>query len=548
MTQPAPVPLPDRREDRARASAAMPSATCSSRRWRTSRGDFEEGVRLSNRVLAVRGQVVPVAPERAHPHAELATARSSRASRGSCARAASGGSGSAPPRSRPAPRRSRPSAPPTSSCWARAACTRACCRACSCRASARRSRPRAGLRVFVGNVATQPGETEGYTLSEHLAALNAHDVGTLIDVVLANDDLDARAPEDYPAPSRSASTCRPAAVAAAARPRRRRGSGATRTATTRVKLADGAPPPARRAARGPPGRRRARGQRLRHGPSVPTPATATSSQAVRAELAGHRPAARLLPRRGAGWPRRGARRGRARSPVVARSRCGSRTSEAERPEGDRRPSTGPRRVSTAARPGCAAASWRRVAEPGAGRRAPRARRPARRGSRCWRLAWPRSGCRRPWRVRRGRGVVTWKSTETVVDVPALVRRVGERARARVAPRHAPAPRPPEPRPQRRDGQPAPLGRLERAPARDDRGARGERARWPTCRRSSRRVARRAPRGSRGDAQRARGRLDLSRARVQRAFERMDAAVAGAQLAADARVREPVARTRAPVAT
>ena len=62
-------------------------------------------------------------------------------------------------------------------------------------------RPRGarGLRVYVCNVATQPGETEGYTLSEHVAALHAHDVGQLVDVVLANDNHDARVPEDYPA-------------------------------------------------------------------------------------------------------------------------------------------------------------------------------------------------------------------------------------------------------------------------------------------------------------------------------------------------------------
>ena len=56
-----------------------------------------------------------------------------------------------------------------------------------------------GLRVYVANVATQPGETEGYTLSEHLAALRAHGVGQVIDVILANDDHSARVPEDYPA-------------------------------------------------------------------------------------------------------------------------------------------------------------------------------------------------------------------------------------------------------------------------------------------------------------------------------------------------------------
>ena len=55
------------------------------------------------------------------------------------------------------------------------------------------------LRVYVCNVATQPGETEGYTLSEHLAALNAHGVGSLIDVVVANNNMRARQPGDYAA-------------------------------------------------------------------------------------------------------------------------------------------------------------------------------------------------------------------------------------------------------------------------------------------------------------------------------------------------------------
>jgi 2-phospho-L-lactate transferase/gluconeogenesis factor (CofD/UPF0052 family) len=53
--------------------------------------------------------------------------------------------------------------------------------------------------VYVCNVATQLGETEGYTLSEHLAALHAHGVGTLIDAVIANDNFRADHPADYPA-------------------------------------------------------------------------------------------------------------------------------------------------------------------------------------------------------------------------------------------------------------------------------------------------------------------------------------------------------------
>jgi uncharacterized cofD-like protein len=54
-------------------------------------------------------------------------------------------------------------------------------------------------RIYVANVATQVGETEGYTLSEHLAALHAHGVGNLIDLIIANDNTTARAPADYPA-------------------------------------------------------------------------------------------------------------------------------------------------------------------------------------------------------------------------------------------------------------------------------------------------------------------------------------------------------------
>ena len=55
------------------------------------------------------------------------------------------------------------------------------------------------LRIYVANVATQPGETEGLSLSQHLAALAAHGVGNVIDIVLANDDQSARVPEGYPA-------------------------------------------------------------------------------------------------------------------------------------------------------------------------------------------------------------------------------------------------------------------------------------------------------------------------------------------------------------
>jgi uncharacterized cofD-like protein len=162
-------------------------------------GDFEEGVRQANRVLAVRGRVVPAAPQAIDLIAELADGThlegQSRIMRSRGIRRV----------------------------WLRPTTVEACSEAAEAirvadlivigpgslytsvlpsllvpgiRSAIENAR---GLRIYVANVATQPGETEGYTLSEHLAALTAHDVGQLIDVVLANDDLDAQVPEGYPA-------------------------------------------------------------------------------------------------------------------------------------------------------------------------------------------------------------------------------------------------------------------------------------------------------------------------------------------------------------
>jgi uncharacterized cofD-like protein len=55
------------------------------------------------------------------------------------------------------------------------------------------------LRVYACNVATQVGETDGFTLADHLHAFAAHGSDELLDVVLANDNFGARVPADYPA-------------------------------------------------------------------------------------------------------------------------------------------------------------------------------------------------------------------------------------------------------------------------------------------------------------------------------------------------------------
>ena len=162
-------------------------------------GDFEEGVRRSNRVLAVRGRVVPAAPVSLTLHAELADGQQIRG------------------QSRIAKARG------IRRVWISPAEPAASRDALDAIASAdlivlgpgslytsllpsllipqiRDALARASApRLYVANVATQAGETEGYTLAAHLAALSAHGLGEHIDVVLANDDFSARVPPHYAA-------------------------------------------------------------------------------------------------------------------------------------------------------------------------------------------------------------------------------------------------------------------------------------------------------------------------------------------------------------
>lgn len=48
-------------------------------------------------------------------------------------------------------------------------------------------------KVYVCNVATQPGETDGYSVADHVAAIVRHTHPACVDVVLANDNLAAAA-------------------------------------------------------------------------------------------------------------------------------------------------------------------------------------------------------------------------------------------------------------------------------------------------------------------------------------------------------------------
>jgi uncharacterized cofD-like protein len=150
-------------------------------------GDFEDGIRLMNRILAVRGQVVPVSPTPLTLHARLAdgsvvdgqsqvmrtsgidrvwlTPEDVRASEDALTAIAEAelivlGPGSLytsllPSLLIPAIRD----------------------------AIARADAP----RIFVCNVATQEGETTGFDLADHVEALIGHTTPALVDIVLANN-------------------------------------------------------------------------------------------------------------------------------------------------------------------------------------------------------------------------------------------------------------------------------------------------------------------------------------------------------------------------
>jgi uncharacterized cofD-like protein len=160
-------------------------------------GDFEEGVRQMNRVLAVRGQVLPACPDPLTLHARLhdgtevvgqsLIARTSGIDRVWVTPAAACASSDALTAIAEAdvivlgPGSLYTSLLPTLLLPdIRDAVAAA-----------------AALRIYVCNVATQPGETTGYDLGDHFEALERHTQPGIVDVVLANNDFGARVPEDW---------------------------------------------------------------------------------------------------------------------------------------------------------------------------------------------------------------------------------------------------------------------------------------------------------------------------------------------------------------
>jgi uncharacterized cofD-like protein len=162
-------------------------------------GDFEEGVRQMNRVLAVRGQVLPAAATPLTLHAELSDGTTvdgqSRITR----------------------------SPGIVRTWVTPADVPASGDAITAIAEADlivlgpgslftsilpslllpqiRAAVAASpaVRIYACNVATQQGETRGFDLAAHVEALVGHVGDGMVDAVLANNDFTARVPAGYPA-------------------------------------------------------------------------------------------------------------------------------------------------------------------------------------------------------------------------------------------------------------------------------------------------------------------------------------------------------------
>jgi uncharacterized cofD-like protein len=162
-------------------------------------GDFEEGVRRINRILAVRGQVVPATATPLTLHARLTDGRVVDGQ--SLIMRTSG----------------------IAQVWLSPADVEASTDALEAIADAElivlgpgslftsllpsllipdirdAVAAASAARVYVCNVATQAGETAGFDLAAHLEALSGHAGAGIVDVVLANTFFDARIPDDWSA-------------------------------------------------------------------------------------------------------------------------------------------------------------------------------------------------------------------------------------------------------------------------------------------------------------------------------------------------------------
>ncbi len=160
-------------------------------------GDFEEGVRQTNRVLAVRGQVVPSTATPVILHAALVDGTEV-VGQSTIARASGIDKVWLSPEGTP---------PCDDAVRAIAEAEMVVIGPGSLYTSILPSlllpelteaiRASSAVRIYVCNVATQRGETQGYDLADHVAALERHTGPGLLDLVLANNQFGAKRPAEY---------------------------------------------------------------------------------------------------------------------------------------------------------------------------------------------------------------------------------------------------------------------------------------------------------------------------------------------------------------
>jgi uncharacterized cofD-like protein len=159
-------------------------------------GDFEEGVRQMNRVLAVRGRVVPVSPTPVVLHArlrngEVVEGQSRIAHAGQIERVWL-----------------TPEVSPSADALAAIAEADAIVigpgslytsilPALLVPSVQEAIAAAPAVRIFIANVATQAGETDGFDLTDHVDALVAHGLPNVVDIVLANNQFAARTPTGW---------------------------------------------------------------------------------------------------------------------------------------------------------------------------------------------------------------------------------------------------------------------------------------------------------------------------------------------------------------
>ena len=164
-------------------------------------GDFEEGVRRMNRVLAVRGQVLPASPTpitlHARTHEGIVVSGQSNVMRTSGIERVwiTPGDVAASEDAVAAIAEAELIVLGPGSLYTSLLPVLLIPRIRDAVAAA------PAVRIYVCNVATQAGETAGYDLADHVEALLAHTSPGLVDLVLANDRFDAHVPASWRAES-----------------------------------------------------------------------------------------------------------------------------------------------------------------------------------------------------------------------------------------------------------------------------------------------------------------------------------------------------------